>query len=73
MIKMKPSCYGMGMDGGPFPLLECQCDAHWKELDWKIVDCNKTQKELAASEHARYHAGRKKNKTLTNWEAFIPR
>lgn len=34
------------------PLLECQRNVHWEELDWKINDSSRTQKDLAASEVA---------------------
>lgn len=34
------------------PLLECQCDAHWEELDWKINDSSRSQKDLAVSDLA---------------------
>ena len=34
------------------PVLECQCDAHWGELDWKINDSGRSQKDLAGNERA---------------------
>lgn len=51
---MKPPWYGRGNGGQAVssPLLECQCDAHWGELDWKISDSGRSQKDLAASELA---------------------
>lgn len=46
------SLLGVGSGGQAVssPLLECQCDAHWEELDWKISDSNRSQKDVAASE-----------------------
>lgn len=31
-------------------LLECRSDAHWEELDWKINDSGKSQKDVAVAE-----------------------
>lgn len=43
---------GYGGQAVSSPLLECQCDAHWGELDWKISDSGRSQKDLAAGELA---------------------
>lgn len=43
---------GYGGQAVSSPLLECQCSAHWEELDWKINDSSRSQKDLAASELA---------------------
>lgn len=42
---------GYGGQAVSSPLLECQYDAHWEELDWKIND-SRSQKDLSVRELA---------------------
>lgn len=36
-------------------LLECQCDAHWKEVDQKIKDCSRSRKAPRSHAQHRWH------------------